>query len=137
MNILGKNDQTAELLATVLNLRSKNQQVIGSNIANAETPGYSAKSLEFEHQLKSALQGGGLEPVKTHPNHIPVHQTGLSRISGTVTVQEDQTGIGDENSVNVDQEMVKLSENQLLYRAAVTMLNKKMSLLKYTINGGA
>ncbi len=58
-------------------------------------------------------------------------------MQGTLTTRRDTTGLGDENSVSTDQEMIRLSENQLLYEAAVTMLNKKLSLLKYVTNGGA
>ena len=58
-------------------------------------------------------------------------------MSGTISINQDRTGIGDENSVRVDQEMMKLSENQILYEAAVAMLNKKLSMLKYAANGGA
>ena len=61
----------------------------------------------------------------------------LEQVSGTISINQDRTGIGDENSVRVDQEMVKLSQNQILYEAAVTMLNKKLSMLKYAANGGA
>lgn len=137
MKLFNQVDRTADLLKSVLDLRAKNQQVISSNIANAETPGYSARTLEFEEHLKNALDGGSLRPTATHPEHIPLENTQFSEIKGSITSRKDKTGIGDENSVNVDQEMVKLSENQILYEAAITMLNKKMSLLKYTINGGA
>ena len=137
MPFLQQHDTTTQMLQKVLDLRAKNQQIIGSNIANAETPGYSAKSLEFEDQLKSAISGKHIGPVTTHPNHIPLQSTNLAQIEGTLTTRTDNTGIGDENSVSVDQEMVKLSENQILYETAATMLKKKMSLLKYTINGGS
>jgi len=129
-------DQTARMLQKVLDLRAQNQQVIGSNLANAETPGYSARTLEFEDQLRSAMEGTGIAPVTTHPGHIPLQPSTLSQVQGTLSETKDNTGIGDENSVSVDQEMVKLSENQILYETAVTMLNKKLSLLKYTISGG-
>lgn len=137
MPLLQQLDTTSQMLQKVLDLRAKNQQVIGSNIANAETPGYKAKSLEFEDQLKSAMSGTQNGPVTTHPNHIPLQSINLAQIEGTLTTKTDNTGIGDENSVSVDQEMVKLSENQILYETAVTMLKKKLSLLKYTINGGS
>jgi len=58
-------------------------------------------------------------------------------VSGTVSVKKDNTGLGDENSVSVDEEMIKLSQNEILYEAAVTMLNKKISMLKYAANGGS
>ncbi|PID72019.1 MAG: flagellar basal body rod protein FlgB [Desulfobulbus propionicus] len=129
-------DQTARMLQKVLDLRAQNQQVIGSNLANAETPGYAAKTLEFEDELRSAMSCQPMTQATTHPNHIPLQPSTLSQVQGTISETKDNTGIGDENSVSVDQEMVKLSENQILYETAVTMLNKKLSLLKYTISGG-
>ncbi len=129
-------DTTMNLLQKVLDLRDRNQQVISSNIANAETPGFSASSFEFEAQLKDALGGGELTPVASQANHFAVSPTGLSNVQGEITVHRDKTGIGDENSVSVDAEMVKLSENQILYEAAITMLNKKLAILKYAANDG-
>lgn len=130
-------DTTMNLLQKVLDLRSKNQEVIGSNIANAETPGYSAQSFTFEDQLHSALSDNDMRPVATQPNHIPLTPSALEQVSGTVSVKKDNTGLGDENSVSVDEEMIKLSQNEILYEAAVTMLNKKISMLKYAANGGS
>ena len=129
-------DTTINLLQKVLDLRDRNQQIISSNIANAETPGYSASSLEFEAQLKSVIRGGELTPVANRENHIAVSPTNISSVQGDITVHRDNTGIGDENSVSVDSEMIKLSENQILYEAAITMLNKKLAILKYAANDG-
>lgn len=137
MSGIGEFDTTMRLLQKVLDLRSQNQQVISSNIANAETPGYAAQSFTFEEELRGALAGNGLKPVTSHPNHIPLPPSNLEQVTGTVTSKEDRTGLGDENSVSVDQEMIKLSQNQILYEAAVNMLNKKLSMLKYATNGGA
>ena len=130
-------DTTMKLLQKVLDLRSKNQEIIGSNIANAETPGYSAQAFTFEDQLQSALAGNGPHPVATHPGHIPLSPVSLEQVTGRVSVHRDTTDIGDKNSVSVDQEMIKLSQNEILYETAVTMLNKKLSMLKYAANGGA
>ena len=75
--------------------------------------------------------------MTSHPHHIPLAPVHLEQVTGSITSKQDRTGLGDENSVSVDQEMVKLSQNQILYEAAVTMLNKKLSMLKYAANGGA
>ena len=137
MTDIRRTDTTIELLSKVLDLRAKNQQVISSNLANAETPGYAAKFLEFEDQLRAAMSDGDMNPVTSHPKHMPLGPSSLSRVEGTMTVTRDDTGIGDENSVSVDQEMVKLSSNELLYETAVTMLKKKLSFIKYTLNSGS
>jgi flagellar basal-body rod protein FlgB len=130
-------DTTMQLLHKVLDLRSKNQEIIGSNIANAETPGFSARSFTFEEQLKTILSSGGMTPVATQPNHIPLTSTSFDQATGTISIKRDTTGIGDENTVSVNQEMVKLSQNEILYEAAIAMLNKKLAMLKYAASGGA
>ncbi|MGI6657770.1 MAG: flagellar basal body rod protein FlgB [Desulfobulbus sp.] len=137
MSVIDQFDSTMRLLNKVMDLRSANQEVIGSNIANAETPGYEARSFTFEDQLRTALDGGSLRPVPTRPGHIPLSPGGVDEVAGVLSVKKDTSGIGDENTVSVDQEMVKLSENEILYEAAVTMLNKKISMLKYATNSGA
>ncbi len=136
MSLVQQFDTTMHLLQKVLDLRSRNQEIISSNIANAETPGYSAVSFEFEDQLKSAMREGGLRPVTTNPRHMAITPARLDQIQGRIVEEKDKTGIGDKNSVNVDKEMVKLSENEILYEAAVTMLKKKLSMLKYAANDG-
>jgi len=49
-------DQTFESLSRALDLRTENQTVIASNIANADTPGYQAKELNFEKALARAIE---------------------------------------------------------------------------------
>ena len=89
-------DTTMRLLQRVLDLREKNQEIIGSNIANAETPGYAAKSFSFEDQLQGALFGNDLQPTRTQPNHIALGPTELEQVTGKVSSTKDTTGIGDE-----------------------------------------
>ncbi len=129
-------DPTLAMLQKVLDLRAENQQVISSNIANADTPGYAPATLDFEKELHNAVFGGGLRPVVTQPDHIRITPADVSQVSGTIRRHPDTTGIGDENGVSVDKEMVRLSENQILYEAAVTMLNKKLAMLKYVAGDG-
>ncbi len=130
-------DTTMQLLQKTLDLRAKNQEIIGANIANAETPGYAAQSFSFEKELQSALSHSGMRPVATQPNHIPLAPASLDQVTGTVSVAKDTAGIGDQNTVSADQEMIKLSQNEILYETAITMLSKKLSQIKYVTNGGA
>jgi len=129
-------DPTMRLLGKVLDLRTANQQVIATNIANAETPRYSPARMDFSQELRSAVAGTALSPVSSQPGHIPLQPTSIEAVQGTISRTPDQTGIGDANGVSVDQEMLRLSENQLLYEAAVQMLNKKLNLLKYVVRDG-
>ncbi len=124
------------LLSKVLDLRSANQQVISSNIANAETPGYSPARFEFQQELRQALGQNGFHLVTDNPHHIPSSTSSIDNVSGTVVKSPDKTGIGDKNGVNVDQEMVSLSKNEIMYEAAAQILKKKLALLSYVIQGG-
>lgn len=130
-------DSQMQLLGKVLNLRSEKAQVISSNIANAETPGFSPAKFEFEHELSAAVKKqSGIKLNNTSSGHIPLGPASFHQVSGKIVTVEDKTLIGDENGVSVDQEMLALSENELLYETAAQLLKKKISLLKHVISGG-
>jgi flagellar basal-body rod protein FlgB len=130
-------DQNMHLLGKVLDLRAKKAEVIAANIANAETPGYSANRFDFEEDLARAIRGSkGLGLTTSHQKHIPPHPLSLQGVRGNIVSSADKTGIGDNNSVNVNQEMLDLSENQLLYETAAQLLKKKLGQLSYAISGG-
>lgn len=117
MSTLKVFDRTIGLLEKVLDLRVKNQGIISSNIANAETPGYTPARLDFSASLKSALssrEDGRIKLVRT----------------------ENPVAVGDKNGVKLDEEMVAMAENQILYEAATQMINKKLGLLKYVAQDG-
>ncbi len=136
MNPLDPFDSNIHLLQKVLDLRSTNQRIIASNIANAETPGYSKKVYEFEEELQQAITNKPGALVTTHNKHIGFSPTDVNSVSGRVITIEDETGLGDENSVSVDMEMIALSENELLYETAAQLLKKKIALLSYIVREG-
>jgi len=126
-----------QLLSKVLDLRAQKAEVISSNIANAETPGFTPSRFNFEEDLARAIgRPSGLTLATSNEKHIALGPTDFHSISGKIFLDKDQTGIGDENGVKVDQEMLALSENELLYETAAQLLKKKMTLLKYAISGG-
>ena len=125
-------DTTIQVLDKVLELRSQKLHSISSNIANAETPGYARLNMEFEEQLREAVNG--TSQTVTHPRHMP-HSPGqeIESFQANFSREKDQSGIGDGNSVNLEQEMVDLAVNQIRFEAAILSLNKKFSMLKYVI----
>jgi len=129
-------NQTMQLLQKVLDLRAANQTVIASNIANSDTPSYNRREFQFENELQSALTGAPGALQTTHAKHISLTAGNVNDIHGKVVEFKDETGIGDENSVSVDMEMMALSENQLLYEATTQLLKKKLGMLEYAISGG-
>ena len=130
-------DANTQLLSKVLDLRAQKAQVISANIANAETPGFAPSRFDFEQDLAHALDGKkGVQLARSHADHITLGPANFNEVSGKVVMVADQTGIGDRNGVNVDQEMLDLSENELMYETAAQLLQKKLSLLKHVISGG-
>lgn len=130
-------DQNMQLLSKVLDLRATKAQVISSNIANAETPGFSPSRFQFEDELANAIgHKKGVQLATSHEAHLPLGPSNFNSVTGKITIEEEQSGIGDDNNVSVDQEMMALSENELLYETSAQLLKKKISLLKYVISGG-
>jgi flagellar basal-body rod protein FlgB len=128
-------DPVIGALNTSLNLRLVNQNVISSNIANADTPGYKAKAVEFESALRDALGvGDKIAPAETTPKHRVHHSTDPVQPE----IYDDPNGVEslDGNTVDRASEMAKLAENQLLYDSSAEMLKRKLGMLKYAITEG-
>lgn len=130
-------DANMQLLSKVLDLRAQKAQVISANIANAETPGYAAKRFDFEEDLARALGSRDTLALATsHGDHIALGPANFNAVNGKVVTIKDQSGIGDKNSVQLNQEMLELSENELLYETAAQLLKKRLSQLNHVISGG-
>jgi flagellar basal-body rod protein FlgB len=100
-------------------------------VANAETPNYAPKDLPFQKILERATESSSAIPLrKTHPQHFPEPVTLTSEWSAEVESQPGGEG------VNIDQEMAKLAENNLMFQAGVQSLVKKIEALKMTISEG-
>lgn len=130
-------DKTTNALATSLHMRQIRNNVTASNIANAETPGYQARKMDFEGALQRALDLDGMSKLSTSSgDHIPVG--GVSVKASRPDIYEDPEGIAgnDGNTVDVEKEMSALSENAIMYKAALQLINKKMAALKYAASEG-
>jgi flagellar basal-body rod protein FlgB len=122
-------DRTIRLLQRSLDLRSARQRVIASNLANEETPGYRASELNFMDQLHSAHKGGlPVVLAATQSKHFGVHgPQGVQAVTGKLSEVPAGDLPLDSNSVNLELEMAKLSENAMQYNAAATILAKKFN----------
>lgn len=130
-------DKNIQLLEKVMDLRSERQMYISSNLANSQTPGYSPVRMEFQDNLKQALEDIGFSIKTTHPDHMPSSaKDSLAAVEPEKYKVSDESGIGDKNAVNVDKEMMFMAENRIRYEASVQMLKNKMGMLKYVVQGG-
>lgn len=128
-------DRTFEALSKSLDMRSEKQVIISSNIANSETPGYQAQTIDFENALANALTLDGSPIERTHPAHFASGGS-IDNIDAEPTNQINNVVREDGNTVDRDAEMASLAENQLLYTAAVDLMKKKLAMIKYAIADG-
>lgn len=145
MPVEGLFGTTIDLLGANIDLRTRKQNMISANIANAETPGYVPRTLEFDQELQAAVKksaahkGRGLSTtVATHPAHIPLKgaATGVSQVRGTVVEKPAHTPGRDGNAVELENEMGGLMQNQVMFNASVQLLAKKFEGLRTALREG-
>jgi flagellar basal-body rod protein FlgB len=138
MALNGIFDTTINLLGKSLDLRAQNHSRISANIANAETPGYMPTKLSFEKELQGALRDKGeATPPVTNARHIPLKGGGwsLDQVQGTVVEDPASSPGMDGNKVELESEMGKMVENQIMYNADVQLLTKTFAKLTLAIKG--
>ena len=126
------------LQMAALDHRLKRSEVITSNIANSETPGFRALGYDFENQLAALAQlDKALKLRVEQPLHFHNQFTRADgRIEPDVYVLPTESIPEDGNTVDVDEQMTRMAQNQILYRSAVESLTRKIGILRYAINGG-
>lgn len=128
-------DPTIGALNTALNLRQMNQNIIASNVANADTPGYKAKKMEFEGALRQALATGDeLKMSTSSGNHLVPDPNSAVHPE----IFEDTNGVEslDGNTVDRAAELVAMNENQIAYDTAIELAKKKLGMLRYAAMDG-
>lgn len=130
--------KTDAVLEESLNQRLIKQNVITSNISNAQTPGYRSMGYEFEEQLRAAVGNDGQMAIQATDDRHFKHQglTVNGDLRGDLHVKPTESVGNDGNTVDMDAEMADLAWNQTLYRATVEILNRRLGMLRYGINGG-
>lgn len=116
-----------------LGLRQQRHKVLASNIANADTPGYKARDMDFASELKKAVGSGGasgqgLSLARTSERHI-AGQGAASAQSGLLYRVPEQASL-DGNTVDMDRERTAFADNSVRYQAGLTILNSRIQGLK-------
>lgn len=112
---------------------SQRQQIVASNLANIDTPGYKTKDISFRATMQELLSGSG-ELQASRPEHLPAMipvppQAQVFEVQG-LTAREDQ------NNVDLDREMLKLSETSFGYSLMTQLMRGKFRTLAMSINEG-
>lgn len=129
------NDKTLQALTAAKKFREMRQEIISSNIANANVPGYKAQRVEFEAALARALDVDGELTMKaSDKKHFNVGGGGFSNLQPEVVEAANGVVSADGNTVDMQEEMARQAENVVMDSAVVQLINKKLGLMKYIIN---
>ena len=125
-------DRTSRILSRALDFRSANQQIIAGNLANVDTPGFRPKELRFDRELQRAAEKDMIPLKTTDPGHF---SSKPDVTGGEFVVQTKHTDGEESSHLNIDEEMAKMTQNNLLYETSARLLSKKFNLLKNLIEG--
>ncbi len=129
-------DPMVEAMGSFMTRLSRRQQVVASNIANIDTPGYKTKDVSFRLTMQEVLSGDAL-PLKTRKPEGDLLQ-GWAPIAPEPEVFE-ASGLPmriDHNNVDIDREMLKLSETSFTYAVATQLLRAKFRSIASAIQEG-
>ncbi len=116
-----------------LKFRALRNQVLSSNIANADTPNYKARDVDFD----SVLRGETTSQVRM-TRTSDLHQSSNSRgnLGATINYRVPTQPTLDGNTVETDVEQAAFAENAVQYRATIAFLDGKIRSLRYALKGG-
>lgn len=124
-------DRFLGIHATALRLRSERMGVLASNIANAATPGFKARDLDFQALI--APTGPAVPLATTSARHIAAApaDAGEGRLRYRVPVQPSLDG----NTVELATEQIRFAETALRYRSTLSFLNGRLAALTSALKG--
>ncbi len=128
-------DKLVNVHHDALKVRTQRMEVISGNLANANTPGYKARDIDFDKAMKQvqAKQGKAGELLKTHSGHMAGKTQLANDIQFTIPTQPDT---GDGNSVDAQEERNKFLETGMRYESGLMMLNGKFKGMKKALSSG-
>jgi len=134
--MISRIDQEFSFDQTALNLRAYRQELLASNIANADTPQYKARDINFKTALDGALgktQGGALALQQTSAGHLAA--PGTNRYGASVQYRGEVQASVDGNTVSMDTERAAFAENALQMEAMLTFVNGHFKTLASAMQG--
>jgi flagellar basal-body rod protein FlgB len=135
--MLNKIDQEIAFVQSALNLRAQRQEILASNLANADTPNYKARDLDFAAALKGAMaaagsQAGTLAMTRTQPRHLS-STSGLGSAAAAVKYRAAVQPSLDGNTVDMDVERAHFTDNALHYQFLLDRASGVFNTLKLAV----
>ena len=126
-------DKVPGVLKKGLNMMSTRQNLISSNISNVDTPGFKASDIDFQAQLRAALGSEmGLNLNSTNEKHFGPSNSNIMDLEAD-PFEEEAAAKSNGNNVDIDNEMAKMAENQILYNATVQLMMKRGSTVRSAV----
>ncbi|WP_447554857.1 flagellar basal body rod protein FlgB [Vreelandella sp. EE22] len=120
-----------------LGLRQARHEVLAANIANADTPNFKARDIDFASELKKAVsagqssqQNGGVSLALTAERHIPAQGRAWQGTNTDLLYRVPDQPSLDGNTVDMDRERTQFADNAVRYQAALTIMNSRIQGLK-------
>ena len=120
--------QYLDFQATALDIRERRNTLLGSNIANAGTPGYKARDIDFETELEAHIESSSIKSS----NKAHLDPNGASQ---RILFRDPMNPSVDGNTVELSVEQMEFSENTVRYATSLTFLNNRITGLMSAIRG--
>lgn len=135
--MLNRLDDMLNFHQQALKIRDQRQQVLASNIANADTPHYKARDLDFKSALQGALKGaaapGGVALTMSAPGHLSGNPG--SALEASLMYRTPAQGSVDGNTVDMDAERAAFADNSVRYEFNLNRISQQLSGLMTAIKG--
>jgi len=120
-------------LEKALDLSSRRHELISSNIANSDTPGYRTADINFEAELRRSAEATAAASINTDSRR----PMGFSSNTVNPVVYYPELEMkNDENNVDIDREVQNLAKNGFTYSLASKLVGSRFSILGYAIREG-
>jgi flagellar basal-body rod protein FlgB len=127
-------NQTLDAMEAYMSRLSQRQQIVASNLANIDTPGFKTRDVSFHATMQELLSEKSAELRADRPEHIQGMAGALPQAQSFEV--QDLTSRADNNNVDLDREMLKLSETSFTYSMVTQLMRGKFRTIASSINEG-
>ncbi|RRJ85014.1 flagellar basal body rod protein FlgB [Aestuariirhabdus litorea] len=130
-------DKALGIHPAALQFRAQRAEVLANNLANADTPGFKARDIDFASVMKQQLSTQGNESAvaleKTHPGHVSgfIDEVEGGELLYRIATQPSVDG----NTVDTQREIAEFTQNKIAFDSSFTFLNAKFKGLSTAIRG--
>lgn len=136
--MLDKLNAALQFQQEALNLRAQRQEILSANIANADTPGFQARDIDFASQLQKVMESGrasgsGVSLELTNSRHIPATTSAGPDLDLMYRIPDQPSMDG--NTVDMDRERTNFADNSVRYQTDLTVLTGQVKGMMSVLQG--